>query len=395
MTNSSNIHSSFEEEFSGVVIRKASNSNNLGKRGSSRKKVVKKSKYSALENFFNFRGAKKMGSDTILLTEFSAIRYIADNLLIENFCLNFETFQENLDINTTKNHIVDFITKHLPELKVYTLDSERVLFLKKNGNANEFIKVEAYSKELINVEIFGSLEFVKNCKELLENAKTITKSFVKWYYQDEGRLGEFVFELNERNLPVDEMYPWLKVPLTEYYDSFLNSSENILLLIGPPGTGKTTFIRGLIKHANTMASICYDEAVLSMDDLFISFFNNDESNVLLIEDADTHIKSRESGNELMKRFLNVADGICANFGKKIVFTTNLPNVREVDSALIRPGRCFDVLQFRKLEVEELNKLAKKLNIDKEVSTSMTLAEFFSYVNDTRERSTIDNKFGFA
>jgi hypothetical protein len=148
------------------------------------------------------------------------------------------------------------------------------------------------------------------------------------------------------------------------------------------------------KHANTMASICYDEAVLSMDELFISFFNNDESNILLIEDADTHIKSRESGNELMKRFLNVADGIYANFGKKIVFTTNLPNIREVDSALIRPGRCFDVLQFRKLEVEELNRLAKKLGIEKKVNTSMTLAEFFSHTNEVRERSNVNSRFGF-
>lgn len=128
--------------------------------------------------------------------------------------------------------------------------------------------------------------------------------------------------------------------------------------------------------------------------LFINFFEDITSNILLIEDADTYVKSRESGNELIKRFLNVADGISSDVNKKIVFSTNLPNIKDIDSALIRPGRCFDVLQFRKLEIEELNKLAKKLDINKEVNTSMILAEFFSHTNEVRERSNVNSRFGF-
>ena len=77
--------------------------------------------------------------------------------------------------------------------------------------------------------------------------------------------------------------------------------------------------------------------------LFINFFEDITSNILLIEDADTYVKSRESGNELIKRFLNVADGISSDVNKKIVFSTNLPNIKDIDSALIRPGRCFEVL----------------------------------------------------
>ena len=128
--------------------------------------------------------------------------------------------------------------------------------------------------------------------------------------------------------------------------------------------------------------------------LFINFFEDITSNILLIEDADTYVKSRESGNELIKRFLNVADGISSDVNKKIVFSTNLPNIKDIDSALICPGRCFDVLQFRKLEIEELNKLAKKLDINKEVNTSMILAEFFSHTNEVRERSNVNSRFGF-
>lgn len=45
------------------------------------------------------------------------------------------------------------------------------------------------------------------------------------------------------NSPFDEMYPWLEdETLTDYYHRFMNSKSNILILIGVPGTGKTTAI---------------------------------------------------------------------------------------------------------------------------------------------------------
>jgi ATP-dependent 26S proteasome regulatory subunit len=37
-----------------------------------------------------------------------------------------------------------------------------------------------------------------------------------------------------------------------------------------------------------------------------------------------------------------ADGVGRAQGRKIIFTTNLRNVHDIDSALLRPGRCFAV-----------------------------------------------------
>jgi ATP-dependent 26S proteasome regulatory subunit len=48
---------------------------------------------------------------------------------------------------------------------------------------------------------------------------------------------------------------------------------------------------------------------------------------------------------MMHRFLNVGDGLVTTKGKKLIFSTNLPSIRDVDSALVRPGRCFDILNF--------------------------------------------------
>jgi hypothetical protein len=46
----------------------------------------------------------------------------------------------------------------------------------------------------------------------------------------------------------------------------------------------------------------------------------------------------------------------------MIFSTNLPSIRDVDSALVRPGRCFDILTFDTLNVEQANTLAKRLGV---------------------------------
>jgi len=47
-------------------------------------------------------------------------------------------------------------------------------------------------------------------------------------------------------------------------------------------------------------------------------------------------------------------------GRKIIFSTNLPNVGDLDEALVRPGRCFARLYVRNLTAAEARELAKEL-----------------------------------
>jgi hypothetical protein len=47
-------------------------------------------------------------------------------------------------------------------------------------------------------------------------------------------------------------------------------------------------------------------------------------------------------------------------GRKIIFTTNLPNIGDIDEALVRPGRCFAVLRTRNLDRAEARHLLAKL-----------------------------------
>jgi hypothetical protein len=44
----------------------------------------------------------------------------------------------------------------------------------------------------------------------------------------------------------------------------------------------------------------------------------------------------------------------------MIFTTNLPNVTDIDPALTRPGRCHAVVYLRSLEPEEAARLARRI-----------------------------------
>jgi hypothetical protein len=48
----------------------------------------------------------------------------------------------------------------------------------------------------------------------------------------------------------------------------------------------------------------------------------------------------------------VADGVVRAQSRKIIFTTNLPNIGDIDEALLRAGRCFATVRTRALERHE-------------------------------------------
>ena len=225
------------------------------------------------------------------------------------------------------------------------------------------------------VKVSGDIEFVENVIEQVENKFSIVSSYIDWIYSGDGN--SVNVPLNVDRLPVAEMYPFLKGDsLEDYYDRYMDSNANILLLIGPPGTGKTTFIRGLLAHTQSSAVVTYDANILEKDFLFARFIESDES-VMVLEDSDAFLKPRTDGNTMMHRFLNVGDGLVTTKGKKLIFSTNLPSIRDIDDALVRPGRCFDIVTFDLLSYDDAVKLANKLGVSiDEKKDKYSLAEIF-------------------
>lgn len=222
-----------------------------------------------------------------------------------------------------------------------------------------------------------------------------SNSIVWSFMTSNGSLSRNQIFLEKQEPLTKDLYPWIKDESVQaYFKRYLNSNECILLLTGIPGTGKTTFIRNLISENNLNAELTYDERLITGDEYFLDFIRSQYSDILIIEDADSMIYDRgKSGEKLLNKLLNISDGIIKNATKKIVFSTNITEIDDIDPALIRPGRCFDVLNFRRLTSDEANIVVNNRNLDIEIEDGRdyTLAELFT--TNGRKQSEKE-RFGF-
>jgi hypothetical protein len=133
----------------------------------------------------------------------------------------------------------------------------------------------------------------------------------------------------------------------------------------------------MIREFGLETLITYDRELLDSDQLYSKFISS-KYNLLLIEDADTMLLSREKdNNNMLHKLLNTSDGIVDTSGKKIIFTANIENKSRIDSALIRPGRCFDVVDFRHLTYKESTVVADELGIDLKKEKEYTISEIYN------------------
>src|SRR5260370_41792097 len=156
----------------------------------------------------------------------------------------------------------------------------------------------------------------------------------------------------------------LAEPVATFIARYLASRETVLILHVPPGTGKTRLVRAILAAMSARkadsAQVLYtaDMRALENDEIFVDFITGNHD-AFVIEDVDHLLMARSNGNVDLHRFLAVADGVVRAQGRKIIFTTNLPNIGDIDEALERPGRCFATLRTRALERREAASLVAR------------------------------------
>lgn len=180
-----------------------------------------------------------------------------------------------------------------------------------------------------------------------------------------GRLEQRDYQLDstDERMPHSSFYPFLgEESLESYYDRFMKSKSKVLILLGEKGMGKTTFVRGLTKHHRLKVGVCADAAAMNNApaDVF-DRLNDSNTDLNVFEDSDILLGKRKDGNFSMSQILNVADGLVpAADVSKMIFTSNLSNIEEIDDALTRHGRSFDIVTFRTYTDEEALAVAKDL-----------------------------------
>ena len=189
---------------------------------------------------------------------------------------------------------------------------------------------------------------------------------IDWHYHDHRRgLSHTSFDELVVDGIYDAAYPSLGSTVREFVARYLDAGETVLVLQGAPGTGKTRLVRAILgamsERKGDSARIMYtaDKRSLENDEIFVDFITGSHD-AFVIEDADHMLLARSTGNHDLHRFLAIADGVVRAQGRKIIFTTNLPNINDVDEALLRPGRCFASVRTRLLNRDEAHSLVQRL-----------------------------------
>lgn len=353
------------------------------------KRFLRKFTWDATDNEFLLNKIMKETemSEKIFLGVSDFDDLITSEVLQRRVTAGVKTLQRETTVLANRSLWKEWAESHFSEM-MFVQSSSSNGFMIEDGT-NNFIKYDVNSNST-TVRAFGDDVFIDSIIAEVEANFSIVTSYIEWIYGSDG--SSVNVPLNRDRLPVEEMYPFLKgESLESYYDRYMSSSANILLLIGPPGTGKTTFIRGLLAHRNCSAIVTYDAGILEKDGFFARFIE-DDAEVMVLEDSDAFLKSRSDGNTMMHRFLNVGDGLVTTKGKKMIFSTNLPSIRDIDSALVRPGRCFDIVTFDELQPADAQKLATKLGVGEVESgkAKYSIAEIFN----KQDNKPVERKVGF-
>ena len=231
---------------------------------------------------------------------------------------------------------------------------------------------------------------------LNKNKKASKKEPIYIHILKKGTYGLETFKktIKSFNLDFDNYNTDLRKAHKELCTKLKEKNESgLYLLHGAPGTGKTTYIRSLIKAMPKKKFIYVPKYIVEQmaDPSAIEFIVSQEDSIFIIEDAEDIIQQSQTRTNGVSNLLNFSDGLLgdiANINFILTFNTQLSNI---DKALLRKGRLKYKYEFCELEDEVRDKLCKKLNL--EYCKSNILADIYNSQDNNLNKS-VKKKIGF-
>ena len=205
---------------------------------------------------------------------------------------------------------------------------------------------------------------------------------------------------NVENFDIDKQYNEdLKKQNDKIVDFIKDGNRSgIVFLHGEKGTGKTTYIRHLINTTPDVKFVFIQPSLFPVfgDPSFTTFMSSLHDSVIILEDCESVVKSRRSGNNFQQStvstLLNMSDGLLSDgLGIKFICTFN-ENIPAIDEALLRKGRLVSKYEFKPLCVDKTTSLLNELYPDEVFvvkEPGLTLADIYnikdeSYINEHKK-----------
>ena len=217
--------------------------------------------------------------------------------------------------------------------------------------------------------------------------------FLNSFFMNNGQLDKNISELKYKELTgiSPKYYPYIDTDVM--FDQFFTGSENIMLLVGEPGIGKSKMATLALKHALENEDILPYDKIKENPNLDTQFINavyakstdvlaNDKfwreieklhPDFCIIDDLDYMLTKRDAEiqntddfnkNAFLNQFLSFTDGV-EKHNTKFIITTN-QKYDDIDTALLRKGRLFDILELRDLSRTEALDVWLENNLSEDV-----------------------------